>query len=179
MDIKYTWVSPDLEQGKPLILSKDRALRLMAPQGVVSSLSQSAAIYRWGFFKGVQLREAYFGETENLRQRVRGYLYPGPTQATNKRMNALFCKAIADGLEVRLELLKIEPIRINQLDVCNQNLTNSFLRKMMENLVLADFDVVNHKLHNSCVNRIERRRQKALKNNPYLGELRTHGVNVD
>ena len=94
-------------------------------------------------------------------------------------MNVLFCEAIDEGFEVRLEILKIEPVRINQLDDCNQNLANPFLRKMMENLVLADFDVVKHTLHNSCVNRIERRRQRALKNNPYLDTLRSLGVNVD
>jgi hypothetical protein len=178
MEIGYSWVSTDFERGKLLILSKDKTA-LVAPQGMVNSLSQASAIYRWGFFKGGQLWEAYVGETENLRQRIRGYLNPGPTQATNKRMNVLFCEAIDDGFEVRLEILKIEPVRINQLDVCNQNLANPFLRKMMENLVLADFDVVKHTLHNSCVNRIERRRQRALKNNPYLDTLRSLGVNVD
>jgi len=179
MEIRYSWVPIDSEQEEPLILLKDKTLGTLAVSGVLSKLSEGAAIYRWGFFKFGQLKQAYVGETENFRQRIRGYLRPGPTQATNKRMNALFCKAIDDGFEIRLETLKIEPARLNQLNVCNQNLADPFLRKMMENLILADFDVVNYTLHNSCLNRIERRRQNALKNNPYLGTLRSLGVNVE
>lgn len=179
MDIRYSWVPVELEEGMPLTLSKDKALAAVAPQSMTSTLSQRSAIYRWGFFKRGQLVQAYVGETENLRQRVRGYFRPGPTQTTNKRMNALFRKAIDEGFEVKLETLKIEPIRINQINVCNQNLAYPFLRKMMENFVLADFDVVNCTLHNSCQNPVERRGQKALKDNPYLGDLRSLGVNVD
>ncbi len=178
-DIQYKWVPVDLGDGKLLVLSRDTTLASIAPRGSIRALPATSAIYRWGFFKGSVLREAYVGETENLKQRIQGYLRPGPTQATNKRMNALFWKAVDEGFEVRLEILEIEPVMINQVRVRNQNFADPFLRKMIENFVLADFDVVNCKLHNVALNRIERRRRKALKDNPYLEGLRSLGVNVD
>jgi hypothetical protein len=52
-----------------------------------------ARVYRFSIRKADGSRLEYIGETDNLWQRFTHYRNPGPTQATNLRMNAL-CKAI-------------------------------------------------------------------------------------
>jgi hypothetical protein len=94
-------------------------------------------------------------------------------------MNAEFKKAIGCGTEVRLETLNIIPVKLSRVHICNENLGDPFLRKMMENFVLADVDVVNCRLYNLALNRLERSKRKAGKNNPYLEILRRPGLDLD
>jgi hypothetical protein len=135
-DIRYEWIPVEVGEGVPFELSGDVALS-------VGKLPQRPAIYRWGFFKESVLRKASIGETENLKRRVRGYISPGPSQETNKRINAEFEKASRACLKVRLDVLRIQTIHVNRVIICNGNLTDPFVRKMMENFILADFDVVH------------------------------------
>jgi len=174
-DIRYTWVQVTAND-KAVVLS-DPALKREC--SLAAGISRSPAIYRWGFYGSGRLAGACIGETENLSVRFRQYLNPGPSQETNKRMNAEFRAAIQRGEEIRLEIVKIAPVRLNRVHICNENLCDPFLRKMMENFLLADFDVVNLRLYNLILNPIERRKRAAGKNNPHLAMLRSMGVGVD
>jgi hypothetical protein len=164
-EIRYTWIPVSVAQGVFFVFAD--VPTLLKARTWLSVLAGNSAIYRWGFFRRDVLVEVYIGETENFRQRVRGYLCPGPSQETNKRMNSEFNRAIDGGLEVRLEILKIEPAYLNRVRICNENLCDPFVRGMMENFILADIDVVNCKLHNIAPNKLERRIRKAMKYSPF------------
>jgi hypothetical protein len=171
-DIRYQWIPARSDREVPFELT-DKAI----PQ--VTQLPQKPAIYRWVFLKNGTPTKTYIGETENLRTRIRGYLNPGPSQETNKRINAEFKMALAFGLTVRLEVLQIEPIRINRVIIRNESLSDQYVRKMMENFVLADVDVVYCELLNAALNPIERRKRKAMRSKPYLDILRKSQPSVD
>jgi hypothetical protein len=51
------------------------------------------SVYRFAIEKSDGTRLEYIGETDNLYRRFAHYRNPGPTQTTNKRMNA-FCKTV-------------------------------------------------------------------------------------
>ncbi len=86
-------------------------------------------------------------------------------------------KALKSDIKVRMEILKIEPVKLNRVDICNENLADTFLRRMLENFILAD--LVNCKLLNIDSNIFDARRRKAAKNNPYADVLRGLGLDVD
>ncbi len=155
-DIHYQWISVESDQGIPFQLSGE-----VAPSLVF--LQEKPAIYRWLFLKDGVPRKAYIGKTENLRRRIRGYLNPGPSQGTNKRINREFKRALEMGLTVNLEVLRVEPVRINRVWINTDHLFDPFVRKMLESFILADFDVTNCELLNAALNPMERRRLRASK----------------
>ncbi|MGH9607339.1 MAG: hypothetical protein ACRD3N_16755 [Terracidiphilus sp.] len=168
-DIRYRWIPVESDRGIPFEFNSETFPR-------ITHFPQRPAICRWVFLKNGIPVKAYVGETENLLTRIRGYLNPGPSQETNKRINAESKAAILLGLTVRLEILRIEPIRINRVRVCNENLSDPYVRKMMENFVLADFDVVHCELLNAALNPLERRKRKAMKDNPMEDFFQQHGL---
>jgi hypothetical protein len=135
-DIPYIWDPFEVKRGVPFVLFGGAFLQ--EATSVINPITKSPDIYRWGFLRSDLLVTAYVGETEDLCRRVRGYFTPGPTQETNKLMHAKFEQAICDGLEIRLEFLKLTPTYLNNVHICNENLGDIFLRKMLENFVLAD-----------------------------------------
>ena len=161
-DIRYQWIVIEISRGVPFQLS----IKLDKITAPVAQIQQKPAIYRWSFLKKGLPVKAYIGETEDLRKRVGGYINPGPSQETNKRINGEFKGAVQSGLTVQLEILHVEPVRINRVRVNTEHLFDPFLRKMLENFVLADFDVVNCELLNLALNPLERRKRKAMKDNP-------------
>lgn len=171
-DIRDQWIVAEAGRGVPFQLS----IKLDKITAPVAEIRQKPAIYRWSFLKKRLPIKAYIGETEDLRKRVRGYLNPGPSQETNKRIKAEFKGALQSGLTVQLEILYIEPIRINRVRVSTEHLFDPFLRRMLENFVLADFDVVNCELLNLALNPLERRKRKAMKDNPLEALFHQHGM---
>ena len=109
-DIRYSWHQARVD-GAEFVLSDEASLR--PGFKLVGGLPHSAAVYRWGFYVSHRLAGAYIGETESLQKRVRGYLYPVPTQETNKRMNGEFRNAISRGETIKLETVEIAPMKLN------------------------------------------------------------------
>jgi hypothetical protein len=171
-NIRYQWAPVEIHSGA-LFEFSDQAIRF------VSRILASPAVYRWAVFENQVLRKVCIAETDNLRRRVREYLNPGPTQYTNKRLNAEFKRYVQDGLSVQLESLRIDPVHLNRVLLCNENLHDQFVRKMMENFALADHDVTQSEILNLSLDPLARRRRKASLDNPYADVLRGFGVNAD
>ena len=73
------------------------------------------AIYRWNVFKEIPNDEKiiYVGEAQELcPQRIKGYLNPGPSQQTNKRIKKKFQTYLDKGFKIRLEMLQFDNIKI-------------------------------------------------------------------
>jgi hypothetical protein len=91
-------------------------------------------------------------------------------------LNAILRKNIEAGLCIRLEVLHIDPTYLNNVYLCDGNLSDQYTREMMENLTLADSDVTQYKILNATLNPIERRKRKAMKDNPLETFFQAHGL---
>jgi hypothetical protein len=123
------------------------------------------AVYRWVLFKNGQTEpyEIYFGETENLSSRLNGYIHPGPTQQTNRRLKSHFENEIREGARCELQLLKFNPFRVNELLISQSSLSQEPIRVMLEGFLRASHDSTRCALLNLKDNPIERRMRKAMK----------------
>jgi hypothetical protein len=162
--INYEWQPVELDPGKPFNYPSSLNKAFIGN-------NSKPALYRWALKdENGLLTGAYIGETENLVRRIKGYLRPGPTQQTNIRMRKNFLDHIESGGIVELQILKFEPFGINNVNVYDESqLGNSYIRKMMENFLLADHDSVHCELKNCVANPIERRRRKSMRAGDCVG----------
>ncbi len=123
-----------------------------------------AGVYRWIFRdKGGVISAAYIGEAENLVRRVKSYMSRGGSRQV-QRMREEFLSHIGLGGTVELQILKFDPFAINNVNVHHESqLGNPYIRKMMENFLIADHDSVHCPLRNCVENPIERRRRKSIR----------------
>jgi len=166
LDIDYAW--------EPIQASPGRVYRYPTP---LSSHMRKAysrtAIYRWAVYRNpsnTHPNAVYVGETENLVQRLGGYLHPGPSQQTNKRVKKFLDQEVAKESTVSFELLRFEDFHIitDEQAQCGPlvsplRLSNPFIRKMMENFAIIVHDPVHCEILNGAMNPLERRREKAEK----------------
>ena len=154
--ISYDWLPVEIASGKALTYP------CRPTKSFVASYSKPA-LYRWAFRdkKKGEITASYIGEAENLARRVREYMSPGRSRQVC-RMQDEFLNHNHLGGTVELQILKFEPFGINTVNVYNESqLANPYIRKMMENFLLADNDSVSCELKNCAENPIERRRRKS------------------
>jgi hypothetical protein len=171
-DIRYDWIPVEAEQGVPFVWG-----------GKVSAYMKSnysnPGVYRWSIWKGKQLGAVYIGESEYVARRIGQYLSPGSRDSTNRRLHDSLEKQFQKGLKVQLEILHIEPTLLNSIRIANENLSDTFLRRLIENLIISDTDTTQCALMNCILNPIERRIHKAKKMNQFDEVLRKAGFIVD
>jgi len=109
------------------------------------------------------ISKCYIGEAENLAERMRDYLWPGKNNQTELQLKADFLDHSKSGGSVELQTLRFDPFGINNVNVYESQLGNPYIRKMMENFLLADHDRVHCELKNCVANPIERRRRKSMR----------------
>lgn len=98
------------------------------------------AVYRWDIYKKVPEDEkiVYLGEAKILcPQRINGYLNPGPSQQTNKRMKAMFLDYINEDYNVSLETFDFDVITIGEFTFYQGDLENRHLRCFLEELMVV------------------------------------------
>ena len=105
MDLTYEWITVVQDDETPYRFPL--AINRSGPYAI-------PAVYRWLPFRQRpgDLQRAYIGESENLARRVCGYLKPGPSQKTNIRMRQLMDGLVSDGLQVQLDVLRIDQLVI-------------------------------------------------------------------
>jgi len=82
---------------------------------------------------GVQV---YIGETDNLRRRLQGYRTPGPTQPTNKRLQAVMVDTLCHQGVVHIDCLDIcHPSENTQTDY-QLSIESRFVRCLYENAAI-------------------------------------------
>ena len=172
LNIDYAW--------EPVISFPN--VRYAYPNAVTKYIDEhysKACVYRWAFFEARQSsnpdavqfpQTVYIGETENLARRLRGYLHPGPSQITNKRMKEYLDRELELGTTIDLSILRFENFHIiigrekcNAGLVAELGLGNPFIRKLMENFAIIVQDPVTCDILNKSLNPLERRREKAEK----------------
>ncbi len=99
---------------------------------------QKPIIYRWTIDRGKGGKSFYIGETVKLcPDRLNGYLSPGPTQQTNKRLNQYFQESVGNGASLKLEILKMSGAFVNDLDLQDSDLVRQDNRRLIERLLVT------------------------------------------
>ncbi|WP_297487306.1 hypothetical protein [Thermococcus sp.] len=132
IEVEYEWKPVINDEGKRYSFP----MRFKEFKRGFRSYYNFPAIYRWVIRKNEEIIAVYIGEAENIGRRVYGYINPGPSQQTNKRLNSLFHECISTGLKVELELLKIHKLRIHGYDISPVDLSGKHLRLLLENLMI-------------------------------------------
>jgi len=108
------------------------------------------AIYKWSVFKSdiEDSKIVYIGETENLINRIKGYLRPGPTQQTNIRINKLFKEYLEKGYKISLHTLFFDKIKLGNIDIIYDEISDNDIRKALEQLFIVIYKKEEYTLLN-------------------------------
>jgi hypothetical protein len=100
-------------------------------------VSTSPGLYRFRISKFDGGAAIYVGETDNLQRRFAHYRNPGPTQATNLRLNAFFLAVISSGGRIEVDIV-IDKAWLTWSDVeVKADFRRKSFRRLFENLVLS------------------------------------------
>ena len=109
------------------------------------------AIYRWNIFKKEPEDERliYIGNTQELcPDRINGYIKPGPSQQTNKRINEELQGYIKIGFKIKLEFLLFDNIKIEDFNLTQSNLQDKYVRLFIEALMIIIYKEKGFKMLN-------------------------------
>jgi hypothetical protein len=106
------------------------------------------AVYRWRIIDSEGNEFYYIGETQDLLKRINGYLNPGPSQQTNKRIKASFLENIEVRNKIFLDVLRINQFVLNEVTFSPRNLKDKFFRKMIESMMIVFYASEGKKLLN-------------------------------
>lgn len=102
---------------------------------------KEAGVYRFRF-SGEGRPRCYIGESANLRVRFRFYRNPGPTQATNLRLNALMVEHLAEGGAIGLDLItQIESLMQGSFKK-ERSLSDKAVRRLLEQAAIVADDAM-------------------------------------
>ena len=133
LKLKFDW--------KPVLL--DDRTEYMFPEKMTAWMKKRyrcPAVYRWNIYAEVSedSKLAYIGETVCLcPSRIAGYLKPGPTQRTNKRINKEFNNYLKQGKKIRLETLVITDCSANGFTFSEKDFLDSCFRRAVEHLMVT------------------------------------------
>jgi hypothetical protein len=163
LDIKPEWVAVEGDQGE----------RYQYPNTLTQHIKEvysCVAVYRWAFYRSDGLRPymVYVGEAEDLSRRMQDYLRG--SKRTAKRIKAHLDEESSKGSVIHLDKFKFEDfwlIKDKALQtyelISVESLNNPFIRKMMENFGVLVHDATSCVILNKGGDRLERRRDKAIK----------------
>lgn len=107
------------------------SIRVEAGRLRFPDVPESSGVYRFDLGRTV-----YIGETDRLRRRFQHYRTPGPTQATNVRLNALMLRSLGEGGSVTVCTVTTASVEVDgqraPLDLCDKA-----ARLLVENAALT------------------------------------------
>jgi len=129
------------------------------------------AVYRWRIHPGENGKKerVYIGQAEDLVTQIQRVLTPprtGKGGQTNRRLKKLFDAAVSTGRLVFLDIADFEKFELNGVEFSNRDLTDSFKRLTLENLLLCIAQAEGHPLLNSAVERADEARARLAKLKP-------------
>lgn len=130
LEIEYKWVPVESEPGQVYVFPNNLSIYLKKHYAL-------PAIYRWV----LEDTQVYIGETENLVERIKGYLRPGPSQTTNQRMNKILTDAT-------LDLLMFESTNLQNKTIAIDDLFDKPTRRLLESLFIVYHTFKGHKTLN-------------------------------
>jgi hypothetical protein len=123
-----------------VVLSSDQD-EYIFPNSITAYMKQKyrkPVIYRWIIDRGQGERCYYIGEAIRFcPDRLSSYLFPGPSQQTNIRLNRIFQEGIKNGASLRLEILRMSGAFVNDLDLEEKDLARQDIRRLIEKLLVT------------------------------------------
>ena len=98
-------------------------------------LPDDPGIYRFRF-TGHGTDGSYIGEASQLKRRAYHYTRPGPSQATNIRMNRAMCEHLLAGGRIDISIITAATIEIDGAAAAPLDLGAASSRRLVENAVL-------------------------------------------
>lgn len=144
VNLHFDWISVFRDEDVPYIF----------PQKITNYMKDNygrPAIYRWNIYKDIPMDQKliYIGETTKLCPgRLNGYLKPGPSQATNKRLNRKFINLADRGYKVQLEILRLGKFSISDITLTSADLYSKHTRRFIESLLIIYYLKRGHDLLN-------------------------------
>lgn len=103
---------------------------------ILPKAPDSPGLYRFRIM-GAGTETRYVGETANIRRRFHHYCKPGPSQATNLRLNECLSSALRDGAEIGVATVTgTVAVTLNGHEQAH-DLSNKAIRRLLENAALA------------------------------------------
>ena len=133
LNLKFDWKPVLLEDGTEYLFPGSQTRGMKERYG-------GPAVYRWNIYTKVSedLKLAYIGETVSLCPgRIAGYLKPGPSQITNRRINGEFKELIAKGRKIRLETLVVTDCVVDKFTFSAKDFEDSCFRRTIEHLMVT------------------------------------------
>jgi hypothetical protein len=99
------------------------------------------AVYRWNIYQKTPGDKKLFhiGEAQELcPRRLYGFLNPGPTQQTNKKIKAEFEGYIRDGLNVRLDICVLHELVFGETVLGKQALGDRYIRQLIQTALIVE-----------------------------------------
>jgi hypothetical protein len=100
------------------------------------------AIYRWNIYRKTadDKKLVYIGEAQELcPKRLYGYLNPGSTQETNKRIKTEFEAYLREGLNIRLEICNISVLKFGDSILGKESLVDKYIRRFIEEAMVVEY----------------------------------------
>ncbi len=145
ISIQYEW--------KPILSSTSQ--EYLFPDRITDFMKQKysiPAIYRWILYREDRAGpcKMYIGSAKQLcPQRIRGYLNPGPTQKTNKRLNTIFNDHKNRGFKIGIDYLEFKELRVGSLDF--KDLDKRDVRLFLERAMISLYNKESYRLLNKDV----------------------------
>ena len=102
---------------------------------------KAPAIYKWDVYQRApgDKKLVYIGETQELcPKRLYAYLNPGPTQESNKKINAAFRGYLREKLTIKLEVCDITELKYGDNRLDTEALSDKYIRRMIANAMIFD-----------------------------------------
>jgi hypothetical protein len=112
-------------------LMLDDSGKLVFPQ-----VPDIAGLYRFRLLGAGQIRH-YIGETVRLRRRFSHYAKPGPSQATNIRINALLREHLEAGERIEIDIMTDADSMVIVGDATPVNFTDKATRRLFEHAAIV------------------------------------------
>jgi hypothetical protein len=125
--LSYEWqavfLRDKVEYSFPLAISPFMRARYKEP-----------AVYRWIIYKktAADKKLVYIGEAQELcPKRLYGYLNPGPSQQTNKRIKKEFEDYLRNGFNIKLDVCNIHEITFAGSVLGKEALVDNYIRRLI------------------------------------------------
>ncbi len=131
----------DLSYQQEVVLS-DAKKEYLFPKQITQFMKdryKHPAVYRWDIYRNrpEDQKLIYIGEAQQLcPQRINGYLNPGPSQQTNKRIKDKFQSYLDQGLKIGLEIFHFDRIIVGDFSFTRSDIGDKHLRRFLEELLI-------------------------------------------
>jgi len=132
--VAYEWQSVFLRE-------KVEYLFPMAISPFMRAACRGPAVFRWDIFQNTpgDRKMVYIGEAQELcPKRLYGFLNPGPTQQSNKKINTEFRGYLREKLKIKLDVCNIREIAFGGSTLGSEALSDKYIRRFIVGTMIIE-----------------------------------------